>query len=135
MKVLFYKHLSFSLILIIIWISYLFFGYLIEEGMFYGMGLFFKYLYSLIIVEFLGLLTIIIRFVFTKKNQKHIPKTDFFVVLFATFNILIFISFLISVYLKILSFEFENMYFYIGSPIIGMILTTIIIKKLKTNNP
>jgi hypothetical protein len=119
MKAKFFKHATLSLIVIIIWMLYVFFNFYCEErGAFYGIGLFFNYIYGCLFALFIGILSIILRVVFSKKSNPLLKKTDFIFIFSGFFNALIFIIWIIALALKILLLDNEAVFYFIGNFII-----------------
>jgi hypothetical protein len=135
MKESFYKNLSLSFFLIIIWTIYLFFDYFIEpKGLFYGFGLLTNFLYSCFFALALGTLMIIL-WGFILKYKVRINKINFFLLFSGVFNLLIFILFIISITLKILNYDINALCLFGGNLILSLIIGLIIKKEFKIKNP
>jgi len=135
MKESFYKNLSLSFFIIIIWIIYLFFDYFMEPiGLFNGFGLLTNFLYSCFFALALGTLIIILRS-FILKYKVRFNKINFFLLFSGVFNLLIFTLFIISITLKILNYDINTLCLFGGNLILTLIIGLIIKKELKTEKP
>jgi hypothetical protein len=132
MKETFYKHLSFSFLIIVIWMSYLFFDYFLEpKGMFNGLGLLINFMVSCFFALISGIIITLIRYIMSKKHYKKISKTDFLFVFAGLLNLIIFLLFIVAVLLKILDLKTTTLFYFLGN--LGLALFIIYnINKLKT---
>ena len=124
MKAKFFKHATLSLLIIMVWMLYVFFNFYCEErGAFYGIGLFFNYIYGCFFALFIGLLSIILRAVFSRKSQHHLlRKTDFIFIFSGFFNALIFAVWIVALLLGILTLDNEGIFYFVGNLIICSII-------------
>lgn len=132
MKASFFKYTTISLLLIMIWMLYVFFSFYFEEpGLFHGIGLFFNYLYGCIFALGIGILTLIARFVISKKRKHLLHKTDFLFIFSGLFNAIIFAIWITTLILGILFPDGESIYYFIGNFLITAIIIYNIYKDFK----
>jgi len=128
----FYKHLSISLIGVIIWMAYIFFNYYFEDkGFMNGFGLLINFMGSSIIAQISGLIMILLKYIISKKNIKN-QIIEYLYLQFGLFNFFILLFFIVSLLLKILSFELEFFLSYFTGNII--VLLIVLKKYLNSRN-
>lgn len=132
MKEVFYKYLSLSLGIIVIWMSYLFFDYFLEsKGLFNGFGLMINFMVSCFTSLILGVIVILIRFTTLYKQQKEYHIINFLYVFAGIFNLIIFLLYLCAASLKILNIKSEMSLYFFSTLFISSFIICNIINKIK----
>ena len=117
-----FKYSAISLLLINIWTLYGFFVYYTNTEMLSGWGLLIFFLYSVYFSYGLGILLLISRFLYFKKDKMNKLINNFFYVFAGIFNINLFIIWIISIFLKMLRIEYDTIFF----PILNLLISTLI---------
>lgn len=95
-----FKYLAISFFIIIIWILFGFLGsYVAEENRFSTFNLYFYFFYSILLSVAFGLIAIILRLIFFKKN---IFKYNFFYLFSGIWNLMICGIWITSIMIKLL---------------------------------
>ena len=123
MKTTFFKHTTFSFLIIVIWMLYVFFNFYFEEpGFLYGLGLLFNYFYGCFFALLIGIVAIIVRFVISAKFHHLLQKTDFLLVFAGLLNALIFSIWMLTLALKILNPDDISTLYFAGNFILSTII-------------
>jgi hypothetical protein len=131
MKEIFFKYSTISLILVNLWILYGFFDYFIEEpGLLHGFGLLIFYWYSFILAFILGFILLFLRYFYKIKFKRDILTTSFIYTFCCIFNLNLIIIWIISVSLKILSYEYDVVLFVVGNLMISSFMIIDIYKTI-----
>ena len=117
-----FKHAAISLLLINIWTLFVFFGYYTDTEMFRGFGLLAFFIFSVYFAYGMGIILFISRFLYFKKDKKNKLTNNFFYVLTFIFNIYLFIIWIISSILKMLSLDYITIYY----PILNLLISIVI---------
>lgn len=117
-----FKYTAISLLLINIWTSYIFFGNYTNAEMLSGFGLLAFFIFSVYFAYGMGFILFISRFLYFKKDKKNKLINNFFYVFTAIFNIYLFIIWIISNILKMLSLDYVTIYY----PILNLLISIII---------
>ncbi|MBA4275836.1 MAG: hypothetical protein C0430_03615 [Flavobacterium sp.] len=117
-----YKYASISLLLINIWTSYVFFGYYTNAEMLRGFGLLSFFIFSVYFAIGMGIILFISRFLYFKKDKKNKLINNFFYVFTGIFNINLFIIWIVTSILQMLSLDYDTIFF----PILNLLISTLI---------
>ncbi|WP_166920258.1 hypothetical protein [Flavobacterium poyangense] len=119
MKETIFKNLVLSLISTNIWTICAFFIYFFKSpGWFGGFEVLIFYMYSCYISGGIGIILILLRLFYFKKDKKNKLCLSFTYSCIATFNLLLFIIFLILIFSQIAKGGFLELFFFIN-PIIA----------------
>ena len=129
-----FKHAAISLLLINIWTLYGFFDYYTDTGMFSGLTLLAYFTESLVFATVIGIILLLIRFLYFKKDKKYKIINNFFYVFAAIFNLNIFIIWLTAIILKMLHLWDNTIYYAIPELFISILIFIDIYKFRKINN-
>jgi hypothetical protein len=106
MKEHLYKNATITFIIINVWTLILFFNYLLETpGFLYGFGTLCLYLYSMFFGILIAVITLLLRVFVFKKHKAQKLKSNFFYLFAGVFNLNIFLTWLVTVLLKILEVD------------------------------
>ena len=129
-----FKYATISLLLINIWTLYGFFDYYLDTGIFKGLGLFSFFTYSLFFATVIGVVLLLPRILYFKKDKKNKIINNFFYVFAAIFNLNIFIIWLTAIILKMLHLWDNTIFYAITELFISTLIFIDIYKFRKTNN-
>ena len=129
-----FKYTAISLLLINIWTSYVFFGYYTNAEMLRGFGLLSFFIFSVYIAIGMAIILFISRFLFFKKDRKNKLINNFFYVFTGIFNINLFIIWIITSFLQMLSLDYETIFFPISNLFISTLIFIDIYKFRKVKN-
>ena len=131
MKETIFKNLALSLILTNIWTICAFFIYFFESpGWFHGFEVLFFYIYSCWISGGIGIILILLRLLYFKNDRKNKLCLNFTYSCIATFNLLLFLIFLILIFFQIMDRGFLEMFLFIN-PIIATFAYVDIFKTIR----
>lgn len=117
-----FKYAAISLLFINIWTSYVFFGYYTDAEMLRGFGLLAFFIFSVYFAIGMGIILLISRFLYFKKDKKNKLINNFFYVFTVIFNINLFIIWIITSILHMLYLDYETIFL----PILNLLISIVI---------
>ena len=117
-----FKYAAISLLFINIWTSYVFFGYYTDAEMLRGFGLLGFFIFSVYFAIGMGIILLISRFLYFKKDKKNKLINNFFYVFTVIFNINLFIIWIITSILHMLYLDYETIFL----PILNLLISIVI---------
>jgi membrane protease YdiL (CAAX protease family) len=134
MKETIFRNLTFSLILTNIWSIWAFFIYFLDNStLFSGFGVWIFYIESSWILAGSGTILVLLRLFYFKKDKKNKFVFNFIYSCIGTFNLLLFLIFLILICFGIIKGGFFEMFFF-ANPVIATFIFIDIIKTIKQKN-
>jgi hypothetical protein len=129
-----FKYAAISLLLINIWTLYGFFDYYTGTGWFPGLTLFTYFINSLVFATAIGVVLLLSRTLYFKKNIKNKIINNFFYVFAGIFNLNIFIIWIIAITLKMLHLYDNTIFYAISNLIISILIFIDIYRFRKIDN-
>jgi hypothetical protein len=129
-----FKYAAISLLFINIWTSYVFFGYYTDAEMLRGFGLLAFFIFSVYFAIGMGIILLISRFLYFKKDKKNKLINNFFYVFTVIFNINLFIIWIITSILQMLYLDYETIFLPILNLLISIVIFIDIYKFRKITN-
>jgi hypothetical protein len=118
-----FKYATISLLLINIWTLYGFFDYYTEpSGMFHGLGLLIFFVYSLFFGIGIGIILLLSRTLYFKKEKKNKIINNLFYMFSGIFSLNLFLIWSTAIILKVLSIDDDITF----SAILNLIISTVI---------
>lgn len=118
MKMKLYKNIALSFIVINIWTLYNFFDYynhlMHDQWGLSGMTLFFNFFESVFAAILVGVLAIILRLTYFRREKQTKLKNSLLYVLTGLFNLNLLVIYCISIIMDFLPLKSEGLYFIIG---------------------
>lgn len=136
MKTKLYKNIALSFIVINIWTLYNFFDYyndlIHDQWGLSGMTLFFNYFESVFAAICVGVLAVILRLTYFRKQKQTLFKNNLLYVLTGLFNFNLLIIWCIAIIMDFLPFKSEALYLIIGILFISVfILYDLFVKQIE----
>ena len=117
-----FKYTSISLLLINIWTLFGFFYYYTDTGMLSNLVLLVFYIYSFFFAIGTGIILLLSRVLYFKKDKKNKLINNFFYVFAGIFNLNLFIIWLIAIILEILKIGDQTIFCAISSLLISIFI-------------
>ena len=135
MKTRLYKNIALSFIVINIWTLYNFFDYynalMHDQWGLSGMTLFFNYFESVFAAICVGVLAIILRLTYFRKQKQILLKNNLLYVLTGLFNLNLLVIWCIAIVMGFLPLKSEALYFILGTLVITVFILIDLFMKQK----
>jgi len=113
-----FKYATISLLLINIWTLYGFFDYYTDTGMLSGLGLLVFFIYSLLFGIGIGIILLLSRILYFKKEKKNKIINNLFYMFSGIFSLNLFLIWSTAIILKVVSIDDDTTFYAILNLII-----------------